>query len=138
MAAEYRVLEPFPRFVDSTGPSNPYYFSSNMTIFHMLNTKSPSSSLGLNLSIPPKISDYFRLKYYQYEVTFGLYIMTFREKAIINMIVISVLAALFYGILFGLQPLIIRSLCRFVWYTNGSLDGVQDICNRSVMCGACS
>lgn len=138
MAAEYRVLEPFPRFVDSNGPSNPYYFSSNMTIFHMLNTTSPSSSSGLSLRLPPRISNYFRLKYYQYEVTYGLYVMSFEEKAIINTFVLCVLAALMYGIFFGLQPFVLRSLCRFVWYTNGSLDGVEDICTQSVMCGCSS
>lgn len=138
MAAEYHVVEPFPLFVDSTGPSNSYYFSSNMTIFHMLNTKSPSSPLAVNMSIPPKISNYFRLKYYQYEVTFGLYMMSYEEKVIINTLVITILAALLFGIFFGLQPLIIGCLCRFVWYTNGSLDGVEDICTGSVMCGSCS
>lgn len=138
MAAEYHILEPFPLFVDSKGPSNPYYFSSDMTIFHMLNAKSPSPSSSLSIRLPSSVTNYLRLKYYQYEVTYGLYVMTFEEKVIINTIVVCVLSALMYGLFFGLQPFILRSLCQIVWYTNGSLDGVEDICTRSVMCGCSS
>ena len=139
MAAEYRISEPFPHFVDSNGPWNSNYFSSNMTLFHLLNTKKPSSPrFEFRLTIPAKISDYLRLKYYQYEVTYGLYVMTFEEKLIVNTFVFCVLTTIFYGVFFGLQPFLVRSLCRFVWYTNGSLDGVQDLCTEGMISGGCT
>ena len=79
--------------------------------------------------IPPKVPSYVRLRYYQYEVTFGLYMMTLPEKFVFNTIVFGILALLSYGIFFGLQPVIVRSICRLVWYTNSNYEGVEEICN---------
>ena len=139
MATDYSVVEPFPLFVDSNGPSNPHYFSSKATIFSLLNSKPPStSSLLFQPRLPAAASNYLRLRYYQYEVTFGLYMLTYREKCIFNMILFSICAALMYGICFSLQPLLVWSLCRLVWYMNGSLDGVQDICTEGVMGSGCT
>lgn len=130
MAAQYRVLEPFPRFVDSKGPSSSsYYYSSKMSLVSLFNADTPASRLRSHISVPQKATDYFRLKYYQYEVTFGLYVMTPTEKLIINTFVCTIMALLLYGILFSLQPLLVRTICRMIWCISGSYDGVEDICS---------
>jgi len=82
------------------------------------------------MGIPAKVSNYVRLRYYQYEVTFGLYMLTLGEKFVLNTIVCSILALLFYGILFGLQPFIIRLICQLVWYITGTHQGAEEICTR--------
>jgi len=81
--------------------------------------------------MPSKVSNYVRLRYYQYEVTFGLYMMTSREKFVLNALVIGVLAALFYGVCFGFSRFVIRSLCRLVWHLFGSYEGVEEICTSN-------
>lgn len=128
MAAQYRVLEPFPRFVDSKGPSSSYYYSSKMSLVSLFNSESSASRLRSRIGVPDKVTNYFRLKYYQYEVTFGLYVMTPTEKLILNTIVGTILALLLYGILFGLQPFLVRTVCQMIWYISGSYEGVEDVC----------
>lgn len=129
MAAQYRVLEPFPRFVDSKGPSSSsHYYSSKMSLVSLFNSESSASRLRSRIGVPDKVTNYFRLKYYQYEVTFGLYVMTPMEKLVLNTIVGTIIALLLYGILFGLQPFLVRTVCRMIWYISGSYEGVEDIC----------
>lgn len=141
MSETYQLLEPFPRFVDMKRPSTPRMLSSQMT--HTLNllSQKPSSSvtskLRAQIRVPSAIASYFSLRYYQYEVTFGLYVMTPAEKLVLNSLVVCTLAALFYGVCFGLQPVLIRSLCRLAWYVTGTHDGIEDICTESVMAGGC-
>lgn len=134
MATECYALEPFPLFVDSTSPSTRGSFSSStMNLLTLLHPKSQASSrFRLSSSIPSKVSSYVRLRYYQYEVTFGLYVMTPCEKIILNTIVFSILAALSCGICIGLQPFMIRSVCQLVWYIFGSYEGVGEVCTRDV------
>lgn len=130
MATQYRVLEPFPRFVDSKGPStSSYYYSSKMSLVSLFSSESSASRLRSRISVPEKVTNYLQLKNYQYEVTFGLYMMTPTEKWILNSIICTIMALLLYGILFGLQPLLIRTVCRMIWCMSGSYDGVEDICS---------
>lgn len=50
------------------------------------------------------------------------------EKLVLNSIVFGILATLFYVMFFGLQPFLIRSICRIIWYITGTLDGVEEVC----------
>lgn len=127
MAADYHVLEPFPLFVDSIDSSSPYYFSSNMSLISLLNS-SPTSNFRRRILVPAKVTSYLRLRYYQYEVTFGLYLMTPTEKFVVNTIVLSILTALLYGVYSGLQPFLVRMICRLAWYLTGSHEGVEELC----------
>lgn len=141
MAEKYQLLEPFPHFVDSKRPPMPRMLSSQIThTLNLLNHK-PSSSLSskvrAHLTLFEGVANYFHLKYYQYEVTFGLYMLTLREKCVLNSIIICIFAALLCAVCFGLQPVLIRSLCRLAWYINGSHEGIEDICTESVMSGGC-
>lgn len=138
MSSDY--LEPFPTFVDSHGPFSPSLFASsqaNPLNFLTVAKASAASDLRSRIVIPSKVSNYFRLRYYQYEVTFGLYVMTPIEKLVLNTIVLTVFTALFCGALFGLQPLLVRSLCRLAWYVTGTLEGIEHICAESGLMGRC-
>jgi len=129
MATDYHVLEPFPLFVDSAGPSQPNYFSSKMSALSLLSSgSSTSSTLRSRISIPTKISHYVRLRYYQYEVTFGLYMMTPVEKYVLNTIIFGIMALLSYGLFLGLQPFLVRIICRLIWYITGTNEGVEQVC----------
>jgi len=129
MATDYRVLEPFTLFVDSAGPSQPNYFSSKMSALSLLSSgSSTSSTLRSRISIPTKISHYVRLRYYQYEVTFGLYMMTPVEKYVLNTIIFGIMALLSYGLFLGLQPFLVRIICRLIWYITGTNEGVEQVC----------
>jgi len=131
MAADYHVLEPFPLFVDSAGPSQPNYFSSKIRALGLLSSgSSTASTIRHRMAVPSKISNYLRLRYYQYEVTFGLYMLTPGEKFVLNTIVFGILALLSYGILFGLQPFIVRVICQLVWYITGTNQGLEEVCTR--------
>lgn len=130
MAADYHVPEPFPVFVDSKGPSSSsYYFSPKMSLASLFNSESLASRLRSRISVPEKLNNYLRLKYYQYEVTFGLYVMDPVEKFIVNTVVCTIMALLWGGIVFGLQPLLVRAICQMFWCVAGSYDGVEDICS---------
>ena len=133
MSSNYHSLEPFPLFVDSARPSSPNYFaSSKMGAIALLEpASSASSSFRARIAVPAvpaKVTNYLHLRYYQYEVTFGLYMLTMREKLVLNTIILGILAALIYGICFGLQPFVVRIVCRFVWYLTGTFRGVEEIC----------
>lgn len=130
MVAEYHVPEPFPLFVDSKGPSSStYYYSSRMSLISLFNSDSSASRIRSRITVPEKVTNYFRLKHYQYEVTFGLYVMDPMEKLVVNTIVLTIFSLLLYGLLFGLKPLLIRTLCRMIWCMSGSYEGVEDICS---------
>lgn len=81
-----------------------------------------------------KIAQDLRLRYYQYEVTFGLYVMTPEEKLVVNLIVLGIFLALASALYIGLQPFLVRSICQLIYYSTGSLDGVEDVCSDA----ACS
>jgi len=128
MATDYHVLEPFPLFVDSAGPSQPNYFSSKIGALNLLSSGSSSTSALRRSVSASNVSNYVRLRYYQYEVTFGLYMLTSGEKVVLNTIVFGILATLSYALLFGLQPFLVGLICRFVWYMTGTHEGLEEVC----------
>ena len=52
------------------------------------------------------LSNHLYLRYYQYEVTFGLYMLTTREKIVLNAILVAILSALLYTIYWALEPFV--------------------------------
>lgn len=76
--------------------------------------------------MPAKVSNYIRLRYYQYEVTFGVYVMTPNEKLIFNSIVLIVLAALFYALFWGFEPFFVNMVCRLIYYMTGSVSSAPN------------
>ncbi|EXJ94351.1 hypothetical protein A1O1_02745 [Capronia coronata CBS 617.96] len=125
-------LEPFPRFIDSAPPNSANYFSSPMAMAAVqLLASSSSSHLGPKkpwISVPAKVSNYLRLRYYQYEVTFGVYVMTPTEKLVFNTIVLTIFTALFYALFWGFQPFVVNALCRLIYYMTGSLSNAPQLC----------
>lgn len=128
MATDYHVLEPFPLFVDSASPSQPNYFSSKIGALNLLSSGSSSTSALRRRVSTSNVSNYVRLRYYQYEVTFGLYMLTSGEKVVLNTIVFGILAALSYGLFFGLQPFLVGLICRIAWYMTGTHEGLEEVC----------
>lgn len=57
--------------------------------------------------------------HYQYEVTFGLYVLTPTEKLVLNTIVLSLLSLLLLAAWSYLPALAGRVLARFVWLYTG-------------------
>lgn len=128
MASDFHTLEPFPLFIDSAPPADEHYFSN------MMNSPLMFSSTALPLSDKPQIalsnrvSNYLRLRYYQYEVTFGLYVMTATEKFVLNTIILAIFGALFYALFVGLEPFVVRMFCRMLYYITGSFSGAEELC----------
>jgi len=81
-----------------------------------------------HLSLTTRLIDYLRLRYYQYEVTFGLYMMTPVEKVILNTIFLIILGGLMYGLWFGLKGFLVNLLCRSVYYITGSVESAMGLC----------
>lgn len=125
------ALEPFPLFIDSAPADAANYFSnigSKMSSLHILSS-SPSPRIARpRLSMPEKWSNQLRLHYYQYEVTFGLYMLTPREKVILNSIVLALFGAMIYAFCWGIQPYLINTICRMVYYITGSFASAGDLC----------
>lgn len=86
-----------------------------------------TSILKPRVVIPTKLSKYFRLRYYQYEVTFGVYMMTLREKMVFNTIMLSIFAAVLYAMSWGLQAFFINNLCRLIWHLTGSVSTAPEL-----------
>ncbi|RVX66867.1 hypothetical protein B0A52_09597 [Exophiala mesophila] len=127
-------VEPFPLFIDSAPPNSANYFSSPiaMAAIQLLAAKSPHppNRSRLSISIPPRITNYVRLRYYQYEVTFGLYMLTPREKLIFNTMLLSILTAILYTLCWGLQDFLVSCLCKLIYYVYGSLSNAPEICSQ--------
>ncbi|KAL6244120.1 hypothetical protein RBB50_008990 [Rhinocladiella similis] len=128
-------LEPFPLFIDSAPPNSANYFSSPMAMaaIQLLSTSTSTSfhEGKRRISVPAKVSNYLRLRYYQYEVTFGLYVMTPTEKLVFNTIVLAAFAFLVYALLWGFEPFVVNSLCRVVYYLTGSYSNAPELCAQS-------
>ena len=127
-------LEPFPLFIDSAPPNSANYFSSPMAMaaIQLLATSTSSSSHSRwprkhRVSMPTKVSNYLRVRYYQYEVTFGLYMLTPTEKTIFNSIILITVCALLYALFWGLQPFVINGVCRLVYYITGSFSSALQL-----------
>ncbi|KEF53045.1 uncharacterized protein A1O9_10953 [Exophiala aquamarina CBS 119918] len=131
-------LEPFPLFIDSAPPNSANYFSSPiaMAAVQLVAAASTSSSSSLSYTdilkprivIPARLFNYVRLRYYQYEVTFGVYMMTPTEKVVFNSVILFILMALLYAISWGLRAFLINSLCRLIYYLVGSHSNVPQLC----------
>ncbi|KIW34008.1 uncharacterized protein PV07_00810 [Cladophialophora immunda] len=131
----HHSLEPFPLFIDSAPPNSANYFSSPMAMaaIQLLATTSSSSSHDSLrkplVSMPVKLSNYIRLRYYQYEVTFGLYVMTPAEKLVFNSAILVAFVALLYALFWGFQPFIVNTLCRLIYYITGSFSSAPQLCS---------
>jgi len=121
------ILEPFPTFVDSSPLPSPKILL-DMNGFQLYNP--PAKSGRPRISLPAKLSNYLQVRYYQYEVTFGLYMMTLREKVILNTILLIVLAGILYGLYIGLEPFVVDSVCKLVYYITGSITSAPIYCGR--------
>jgi len=119
------TLEPFPLFIDSTPPEYANYFSNISSKMESLNILSSDSSaprmFKRRISMPSKLSKELQMRYYQYEVTFGLYMLTGIEKMVLNMIVASLFAAGFFALY--------QVVCRLAWIAIGSFEPAGMLCN---------
>ncbi|EXJ55584.1 hypothetical protein A1O7_08512 [Cladophialophora yegresii CBS 114405] len=132
-------LEPFPLFIDSAPPNSANYFSSPMAmaaIQLLATSSSPHESHDASsylrkprVSVPAKVSNYLRLRYYRYEVTFGLYVMTPTEKVVFNSIVLCAFCALLYALFYGIEPFVVNSFCRVLYYATGSTSDAPRLCS---------
>ena len=118
-------LEPFPMFIDSSPLPSPKIVL-NMNGFQLYNP--PAHSNRPRISMPAKLSNYLQVRYYQYEVTFGLYMMTPAEKYILNTILFTILAGILYGLFIGLKPFIVDSVCKIIYYITGSNTSAPEYC----------
>ncbi|EXJ84652.1 hypothetical protein A1O3_05322 [Capronia epimyces CBS 606.96] len=128
---QHSSLEPFPLFIDSAPPNSANYFSSPMAMaaVQLLASSSSSHLRKPRISMPAKVSNYLRLRYYQYEVTFGVYVMTPTEKFIFNTMVIVAFIALLYALFWGVEPFVVNTLCRVKYYATGSLSNTHQLCS---------
>ncbi len=125
-------LEPFPLFIDDAPPNSANYFSSPMAMaaLQILASSSSPHYRKPRASVSVKVSNYLRLRYYQYEVTFGLYVMTPREKLVFNLMVLTALTALLYALFWGVESFIINTVCKFIYYATGSTSNAPQVCSQ--------
>ena len=85
------TLEPFPPYVEP--PAD---------ILALLHAQYPSDRSWPRIRRARRsiegIADQVRLRHYQYEVTFGLYMLTTTEKVLLNGLVLLVLGMIVYGV----------------------------------------
>lgn len=112
-------------FVDSSPLPSPKILL-NMNGFQLYTP--PAQSRRPRISMPTKLSNYLQVRYYQYEVTFGLYMMTTIEKVILNTILSTILASILYGLYVGLQSFVVDSICKIIYYITGSLTSAPAAC----------
>ena len=127
MASGYHHLEPFPLFIDSAPPDTAS-FLSRMRVTDLYIPSSHDSQLPQKsgVAVTTRLSKNIRLRYYQYEVTLGLYMLTPTERIVLNMTVLGLFAAVTYGLIWGLEPFLIRTLCQFAYYATGSFSRVVE------------
>lgn len=82
------------------------------------------------LPISTKLSNELRLRYYRYEVTFGLYVMTLGERLVFNGIVLLIFSAILYGLYVELRPFLVHVFCRMVYYATGLADQPDTSCTE--------
>jgi Small subunit of serine palmitoyltransferase-like len=130
MATGFPGLEPFPLFIDSAPPDAENYFS-NMASFQAISAMALPLPRRSRVSIPTKLSNHFFLRYYQYEVTFGLYMLTSTEKKVLNTIVVAIFGAMLYALYIGLQPFVARMFYQLLYYIMGSFSRGGEISSIS-------
>jgi hypothetical protein len=125
-------LEPFPLFIDDAPPNSANYFSSPMAMaaLQILASSSSPHFRKPRVSVSAKVSNYLRLRYYQYEVTFGVYVMTPGEKLVFNSIICVALTALLYALFWGFEPFVINTLCKLIYYATGSVSSAPQVCSQ--------
>jgi len=114
MTAQTRLLEPFPAFTESA----PVLSDHTLLRLRMDDRLLGSSVRGFK--------NYLQLRYYQYEVTFGLYMMTPCEKLATNAVFVVTLILLAYGLYTGLQPFVLNAVNRTVYYLTGTDAGIAE------------
>ena len=57
--------------------------------------------------------------YYRYETTYGLYVMTYEEKVVVNILVLCLLSLLFFATFIYFPKLLIRFSQRLAFYLHG-------------------
>ena len=125
------ALEPFPLFIDSAPHDAANYFSnisSKMSSLQMLSSSPTPPASRRRVSVTAKLSNLLRLRYYQYEVTFGLYMLTPGEKMLLNTIILSIFAALLYAFSWGVQPFLVNTICKILYYVLGSAARAGELC----------
>ncbi|KAI1624553.1 hypothetical protein EDD37DRAFT_650424 [Exophiala viscosa] len=123
-------LEPFPLFIDSAPPNSENYFSSPIAmaaIQLLASSSTPPKSKPRSLTAA-KVSNYLRLRYHQYEVTFGVYMMTPAEKCVFNLVVLGAFTAILYAVFFGTEAFVVNAVCRLIYYITGSLSNTGGRC----------
>ncbi|KPI38429.1 uncharacterized protein AB675_12122 [Cyphellophora attinorum] len=127
------LVEPFPLFGESALNESADYFSqisSRMSTLHSLASKQKPAILRRpRISLPDKVTHQLRLKYYQYEVTFGLYMLEPWERVVLNMIVLLLAILIGLALWHGLGRWLVGSVCRLVFYLTGSSRPVGVICD---------
>jgi hypothetical protein len=122
--ADYSLLDVFPTLQDTDKPT--YNFAKIALV--RVGLAASQSPRQLRLSLSAKLANELRLRYYRYEVTFGLYVMTAGEKLVLNGIVLSIFFAVLYGLYVGLRPFLIHLICRLVYYLTGTADASNTLC----------
>ena len=54
--------------------------------------------------------------------------MTPAEKFILNTILFTILAGILYGLFIGLEPFIVDSVCKIIYYITGSSTSAPEYC----------
>ncbi|RMZ76485.1 hypothetical protein DV738_g4946, partial [Chaetothyriales sp. CBS 135597] len=130
------AIEPFPVFVDNASTdtaSHSHHFGAGKmskisSSLQMLSPSAMSKYSHARNSITSKVTSYLQQRYYQYEITFGLYVMTPNEKFVLNSIVVAMTSAILYALYCGLEPFMVRSICRLVYYITGSFESATELC----------
>lgn len=106
MTTTTTIIRQRPQVMSTTiellDPSKPDLFNSTLgMIIHFNPEQVPQSSLRSSPSITrpiTHINNYLALKYYQYEVTYGLYVMSLGEKVVVNLTVLGLFSLVLYGL----------------------------------------
>ena len=123
-------VEPFPLFIESSPPEFANYFSQIDSSMQTLSRLSDPRRRKPRVSVSAKLSNYVRLRYYQYEVTFGLYMLNSIEKLALNTIMLVVASSVLYGLYWGLESFIIRTVCSMIYHITGTFEARSDLCTQ--------
>lgn len=123
-------VEPFPLFIESSPPEFANYFSQIDSSMQTLSRLSDPRRRIPRVSVSTKLSNYVRLRYYQYEVTFGLYMLNATEKLALNTVILVIALAGLYGLYWGLESFVIRTVCSIVYHITGSFETSSKLCTQ--------
>lgn len=126
MKMDFRGIEPFPVFTNSSPLPSPNIVLNTNGFQFLRSTRDQQRKP--RVSISQKMTNYLLLRYYQYEVTFGLYMMTRTEKFVLNTILALIFSAIICGLFFGLEPFVVHNVCRLIYYITGSFSSAPVTC----------